>query len=291
MGNGKWGMGSGKMKKITSDELKIIARYIYDISGIYLDQSKAYLVETRLNSLMKETESVSYHELYHKAKTDLTCALEGKIIDAICTQETMFFRDNSPFELLRARILPELIARKSSQPSFFPASIRIWSAGCSTGQEIYSIAILLKEFLLNPLKFNIRLMGTDISNSAISCSLSGEYSQVTVERGLPKDKLDRYFMQSGQKWKIKDDIRSMCTFRKLNLMDSFDGLGSFDIVFCRNVAIYFQQNDKVILFNKLADILEPGGYLIIGSSESISGINSRFEPVTHLNMIFYQLKK
>jgi len=279
------------MQRITSDELKIFLRYIYDISGIFLDQSKAYLVETRLKSLMKETKSVSYHELCHKAKSDLTCALERKIIDAICTQETMFFRDNSPFTLLRTRILPELVARKASQPTFFPASIRIWSAACSTGQEIYSIAIVLKEFLLNPSKFNIRLLGTDISDSAISGALSGEYSQMTVERGLSRDKRNKYLFKNGQKWKIRDNIRSICTFRKHNLMDSFSGLGRFDIVFCRNVAIYFRQKDKVILFNKLADILEPGGYLIIGSSESVSAISSRFEPVIHSNMIFYQLKK
>jgi len=276
---------------MTPDELKIIAKYIYDISGIYLDQSKAYLVETRLKHLMKETGSVSYYELHQKAKAEPTRTLERRIIDAICTQETMFFRDNSPFKLLRARILPELIERKTSQPSFFPTSIRIWSAGCSTGQETYSIAIVLREFLSDLSKFNIRLLGTDISDFAISCALSGEYSQVTVERGLPKDKLDKYFKQIGQKWKIRNDVRSMCTFRKHNLMNSLNNLGRFDIVFCRNVAIYFRQTDKVMLFNKLADIMEPGGYLIIGSSESISGINTRFEPITHSNMIFYQLKK
>ncbi len=276
------------MQQITSDELKTFSRYIYDISGIHLDQSKAYLVETRLKSLMTETESVSYNDLYYQAKSD--SGLEEKIIDAICTQETMFFRDNSPFTLLKNRILPELIRRKASQPTYFPASIRIWSAACSTGQEIYSIAIVLKEFLLNPSKFNIQLLGTDISKSAISGALSGEYSQITVERGLPKDKRDKYFFKTGLKWKIRDDIRTLCAFKKHNLMDSFNGLGRFDIVFCRNVAIYFKPKDKVMLFNKLADILEPGGYLIIGSSEALSGISSRFEPVIHSNMICYRLK-
>ena len=278
------------MQQITSDELKTFSRYIYDISGIHLDQSKAYLVETRLKSLMTETESVSYYDLYHKAKSDHIHSLEEKIIDAICTQETMFFRDSSPFTLLRNKILPELIARKTSKPTYFPASLRIWSAACSTGQEIYSIAIVLKEFMLNPSKFNIQLLGTDISDSAISGAVSGEYSEVAVGRGLPKDKRNKYFFKTGLKWKIRDDIKSICTFKKYNLMDSFNGLGRFDIVFCRNVAIYFKPKDKVILFNKLADILEPGGYLIIGSSEALSGISSKFEPVIHSNMIFYQLK-
>ena len=278
------------MKNITSDELKIISGYIYKISGIYIDRSKAYLIETRLKHIIEETESLSYRELYHKAKSDYTCEIERKIIDAICTRETMFFRDNSPFELLKTRILPELIARKAASPSFFPISIRIWSAGCSTGQELYSIAIVLKEFLSNPIKFNIKLLGTDISDAAISEALSGEYSQAILERGLPEDKL-KYFKQSGQKWKIRDNIRSMCTFKKHNLMNSFNKLGSFDLVFCRNVSIYFQQSDKIKLFNKFADILEPGGYIIIGSSESLAGVTSKFEPVIHSNKIFYQLKK
>jgi len=276
------------MQRITPDELKTFARYIYDISGIHLDQSKAYLVETRLKLLMAETESVSYNDLYYKAKSD--SRLEGNIIDAICTQETLFFRDNSPFTLLKNRILPELIAQKASKPTYFPTSLRIWSAACSTGQELYSIAIVLKEILLNQSKFNIQLLGTDISDSAISGAVSGEYSQVIVERGLPKDKRDKYLSKSGLKWKIRDDIKSICTFRKHNLMDSFSGLGRFDIVFCRNVAIYFKLKDKITLFNKFADILEPGGYLIIGSSEALTGINSRFEPVIHSNMICYRLK-
>ncbi|MEE4359533.1 MAG: protein-glutamate O-methyltransferase CheR [Desulfococcaceae bacterium] len=279
------------MIKISPGELKMIAGYIYDISGIYLDQSKTYLVETRLKQLVRESGSASYHELCRKAKSDSTSSLESKIIDAICTQETMFFRDNSPFELLKSRILPELIGRKDAQASAFPPGIRIWSAGCSTGQEIYSIAMVLREFLPNPAKYNIRLLGTDISDFAVSAAASGEYSRAAVERGLSEDKLTRYFVQKGEKWKVRDDIRSMCSFRKLNLMKPLNGLGSFDIVFCRNVAIYFQQKDKIMLFNRIADILEPGAYLIIGSSESISGFSSRFEAVSHLNMIYYRLKE
>jgi len=278
------------MKTIASDEFNIIAGYIYEISGIYLDLSKTYLVETRLNQLLKETGVSSYHELYRKAKTDTARTLERKIIDAITTRETMFFRDNSPFELLKTKILPELCARKLSQSASFPASLRIWSAGCSTGQEIYSISIVLYEYLFNSKKYNIQLLGTDISGTAISSAISAEYSQIVVERGLPREMLNRYFIKTGEKWKIKNDIRARCSFRKHNLMDSFSGLGCFDIVFCRNVAIYFQHKDKVKLFDKLADIIEPGGYLIIGSSESITGINSRFQPFTHLNMIYYRLK-
>lgn len=277
------------MSRITRDELNIISRYICEVSGIYLDNSKAYLVETRLKSLLRETGSGTYYDLYRKAKSDKTCALEKKIIDAICTPETMFFRDNSPFELLKKKLLPELVARKSS--SNFPANIRIWSAGCSTGQELYSIAMILRESLADSAKFRISLLGTDISDAAVSCASSGEYSQVTVERGLPPEKLAVYFRKNSKKWRIREDIRAMCTFRNHNLMDSFEGLGRFDIVFCRNVAIYFQKEDKAAVFKKIGDILEPDGFLIIGSSEAISGANSLFEPVTHSNVIFYRLKK
>jgi chemotaxis protein methyltransferase CheR len=279
------------MNKVTLNEFKMIAAYIYEISGIDLDQSKVYLIETRLAHLLKETGIRSYIELYHKAKTDPSRTLERKIIDAICTHETMFFRDQSPFELLKSRILPELTEQKASSSNRLPANISIWSAGCSTGQEIYSIAIVLKEFRLSPVKYNIRLLGTDISDAALSCAASGEYSQMSVDRGLPQDKRDKYFRQNGLKWKIRDDIRAMCSFKKHNLMNPFDELGVFDLVFFRNVAIYFRQEDKIELFKKLADVFKPGGYLIIGSSESISGINSKFEPVTHANMIYYQLKK
>lgn len=284
-------MGIGPaMKRITSDEFNVLARYIYDKTGIFLDRSKTYLVETRLNGLMKETGSVSFLDLHQKVRSDTTGALEEKLIDAICTRETLFFRDKSPFELLRRRILPELIARKTGNASGAPASLGIWSAGCATGQELYSIAMVLKECLPHPERFQIRLLGTDISNTAMAGARSGQYSQITVQRGLTKETLNRYFIRNGDKWRIADPIRRMCMFRKHNLMDSFMGLGRFDIVFCRNVAIYFQPRDKKALFNKLADAIEPGGYLIIGASESLAGGNSRFMPVSESNMIFYQVR-
>lgn len=277
------------MKRITSEEFTALSRFIYEKSGIYLDSSKTYLVETRLQRLLKETGCDSFDALYRKARSDAAGVMEDQLIDAICTRETLFFRDNSPFELLRRKILPDLIARKTATDSLSPARLNIWSAGCSTGQEIYSIAIVIRECLPNPNRFQIRLMGTDISDTALAGARSGEYSQVTVERGLPADKLNRYFTRNGGAWRVRDDIRRMCAFRKHNLMAPFDGLGRFDIVFCRNVAIYFKPEDKEKLFDKLANALEPGGCLIIGSSESLSGMKSRFRTVAESNMIYYQV--
>lgn len=280
------------MLKITPDEINLLSKYIYRITGIDLDQKKAYLFESRLGPLVEEQGFSSYAEFYHKAKTDFSKSLERKIVDAITTKETLFFRDTGPFELLRHKILPDLIdMRTAKSSSLLPVSIRIWSAACSTGQEVYSISIVLKELLPDLKKYNTKLLGTDISDAAIAQASYGEYNKFEIERGLAKDKLQRYFTPNGNSWKIKDEIRAIATFKKLNLMLPFAGLGKFDIVFCRNVAIYFSLEDRKKLFNKIADILESDGYLITGSTESLTGICPRFEPKRHLRSIFYQLKK
>ncbi|RLC08894.1 MAG: protein-glutamate O-methyltransferase CheR [Deltaproteobacteria bacterium] len=280
------------MIKITPDEVNLISRYIHRVSGILLDQTKAYLIESRLGRLVEEMGLSSYRALYEKVRFDGSKTLERKIIDAITTNETLFFRDASPFQLLQHKILPDLIDRRSGKSSgLLPISIRIWSAGCSTGQEVYSIAIVLKELLPDLRKFRIKLLGTDISDSAIAQASYGQYSKFEIERGLPRDKLLKYFNANGNHWKVKDEIRAMATFKKQNLMESFLGLGRFDIIFCRNVAIYFPLEDRKKLFEKIANSLEGDGYLIIGASESLTGICSRFEPKRHLKSVFYQLRE
>ena len=279
------------MIKITPDEFKVISRYIQGLSGIHLDNTKSYLVETRLNKIVEELGCSSYSELYSRARSDRTNALARKIIDAISTHETLFFRDTSPFEVLQHKILPDLIDRHTNRSSgALPVNIRIWSAACSTGQEIYSIAIVLKELLGDLKKFNIKLLGTDISDVAVARASYGAYNKFEIERGLPPDKLERYFRQNKDGWKIKDKIRAMTVFKKFNLMLPFSSLGEFDIVFCRNVAIYFEMKDRKKLFEKIAQVLAPNGYLITGSSESLTGICPEFEPKQHLRSIFYQLK-
>ncbi len=278
------------MKKITPDELKIMAKYIHAICGISLDQSKAYLIETRLGGLLAETGCSSYNDLCHKAKADVSKVIERKIIDAISTNETLFFRDTSPFDVLQHKIIPDLIDLRSAKSSFLPPQIRIWSAACSTGQEVYSIAIVLKELLSDLKKYNLKLLGTDISDAAIAQSSYGSYNKFEIERGLQADKLTKYFTRSGDGWKIKDEIRSMAMFRKLNLMLPFTGVGKFDIVLCRNVAIYFNLEDRKKLFEKIADVMEPDGYLLIGSSESLTAVCPRLIPKRYLRSIFYQLK-
>lgn len=278
------------MLKITPEEIKLITKYIYEISGIYLDESKKYLLETRLNTIAEEYGCSSYQDFYSKAKTDASKLIERKIIDAISTNETLFFRDTGPFQLLQHKIFPELIDARTSKSALIKTNLKIWSAASSTGQELYSVAIVLQELLGDLSKYSIKLLGTDISDAAIAQASSGKYNKFEIERGLARDKLTRYFNSLGQTWKINDQIRAMVNFRKFNLMAPFTGLGKFDIVLCRNVAIYFTLEDRKKLFNKIADVLEPDGYLIIGSTESLTGICPRFIPKRHLRSIFYQLK-
>ena len=278
------------MLKIQPGELKIIAKYIHDISGIFLDQSKSYLFETRLGSIAEELGCKSYEELYSQAKRDASRKIERKIVDAISTNETLFFRDKGPFELLQHKILPEMIdARTPSSPAL-KTNIRIWSAASSTGQELYSIAITIKELIRDLSPYSIKLLGTDISDMAVSQASYGKYNKFEIERGLDRRFLQKYFTLFGDSWKIKDEIRAMVNFRKFNLMQPFASLGKFDIIFCRNVAIYFTLEDRKKLFNRIADSLADDGFLVIGSTESLTGVCPRFVPKRHLRSIFYQKK-
>ena len=279
------------MIKVTTDDIKAISKYILDISGIDLNESKAYLIETRLNGLLKEYECSSYGELCNRARADHSKTIENKIIDAISTNETLFFRDIGPFEVLQHKILPDLIDRRTEKASgMLPIPIRIWSAACSTGQEVYSIAIVLKELLSDFSKYNINLIGTDISSSAIGQASYGAYNKFEIERGLSKEILQKYFIPNGGNWRISDEVRAMVSFDKQNLLNPFVGLRKVDIIFCRNVAIYFNLENRKKLFENIARVLEPDGFLIIGATESLNGISPMFEPKRYLRTIYYQLK-
>ena len=279
------------MYKITPEEYKVFSKYILDISGIMLGIGKEYLIETRLNPILTKLGCKSFAELYHKVRMDQTKTIEKNIIDAISTNETYFFRDRAPFELIQHKIIPDLIDTRSKvvKPRT-PIKIRIWSAASSTGQEIYSIAIVLKELYLNPAKYEIKLLGTDISNAAITQASYGKYNKFEIARGLPPEKARKYFNPDGDHWRIQDEIRSMAVFQKINLMQPFIGLGKFDIIFCRNVAIYFNPQERSRLYEKIAGVLEPDGYLLIGATESLTNDTKLFEPKKYLRAVFYQLK-
>ena len=275
------------MIRLRPDEHKNLAQYVYSLCAVHLDESKGYLIESRLAGLVEESGAGSYGDLLRRAKSEPSRALERRIVDAITTNETFFFRDTSPFELLRHKIIPDLIDRRARSGS---ARIRIWSAACSTGQELYSIAILLKELLGDPERYGVSLLGTDISDDAVARASHGRFSPVEISRGLTDAQRTRYFVPVAGGWQIRDEIRAMAFFKKLNLMTDFAALGRFDVIFCRNVAIYFTERDRIALFGRMERALEPDGYLVLGAMESLNGICPRFESKRHLRSVFYQMR-
>jgi chemotaxis protein methyltransferase CheR len=275
------------MIKLLPEELKPLAQYIYSVCAVSLDESKSYLIEGRLGPLLEQAGCSSYGAFLQRARGDASRDLERRVIDAITTNETLFFRDTAPFDLLRYKIVPDLIDRRAHTGR---SSLRIWSAACSTGQEIYSIAMLLKEMLGDTDRYGVRLLGTDISNDAVARASRGLFTPIEITRGLADPLRQKYFVQGPKGWQIRDELRAMVSFKRMNLMDNFSALGRFDIVFCRNVAIYFNDRDRASLFSRIQHVLEPNGYLLVGAMESLSGVCPQFEAKRHLRSVFYQVK-
>lgn len=273
---------------ITAEEVTIWSRYVQETCGIVLDQSKAYLLETRLGALVREAGATGFSDLFYKLRADVSQTLRGKVVDAITTNETSFFRDTAPFELLRHKLLPELIDHRSK--GVRPIPIRIWSAACSTGQEMYTIGIILKELLGSFNGYDIRILGTDISNRAIAAASRGHYTDLEMGRGLAPMAAQKHFTREGSEWKIRDEIRALASFRKMNLLEAFAFPAPFDIILCRNVAIYFAEADRARLFHNFARCLARDGCLIIGSTESLTGLCPEFVAQRYLRTVFYQLQ-
>lgn len=266
--------------------------YIYSITGISLDPSKIYLLETRFATLLKEVNCLSFQCLLEKVKADQSGALKRKVIVAITTNETSFFRDSAPFEMLKHKIIPDLVDTRSKQvPKGRALTIRVWSAACSTGQEVYSTAICFKEVLHDLSKYDIRILGTDISDKVVAQASYGKYSKLEMERGLAPDKTNSYFLPDGPDYRVRDEIRAITTFKNLNLLEPLNFPNKFDIVFCRNVAIYFSEADKRKLFDGITRVLSQDGYLIIGSTETLVGISQSFESKRHIRSVYYQLRR
>ncbi|EIM64291.1 CheR family methyltransferase [Desulfobacter postgatei] len=275
--------------KVTPEEFKLFSQYILDISGIAITVGKEYLLETRLNPLLAKYQCNSYADLIKKSKFGFNKELEGEIIDAISTNETYFFRDKSPFKLLQHKILPDLIDKRSKK-SIGKPTIKIWSAANSTGQELYSLAMTMIEMGITIDKYNIRLLGTDISDAAIAKASYGVYNKFEVARGLEPVRLNRFFQPKEDKYKVKDELRAMVQFKKMNLMKPFIGIGKFDIILCRNVMIYFTTEDRRRIYSNISKVMEPDGYLLIGSTESLVNDTDHFASFRYLNSVFYQFK-
>lgn len=277
------------MLKISPAEVAPWAELIAQLSGIRIDSSKAYLLETRLAPMARDLNATTASELFFKIKADATGKLKSQLVERMTTRETSFFRDQSPFQLIENKLLPELIDRVRLRNPNARVPIRIWSAAASSGQEIYTVAMLLRNLLGTDPRYAIRLLATDISHEAIAYASRASYDPFEIDRGLPHNFRQRFFTPDGKRWKLSDEIRAMVAFRQLNLLQDFSHLGTFDIILCRNVAIYFSEADKRDLFNRIGRVLDPNGSLIIGSTESLSGLCPQFASKRHLRAIFYQL--
>lgn len=272
--------------QVTAEDIKVISRLVNDLCGVVLDETKGYLIESRLSSVAEEAGCKTFSELYYKARYNTDKALQNAIIDAITTRETLFFRDTSPFEALQHKVLPELVDAKVGTP--YAKRLRIWSAACSTGQEPYSIAMLLHELLPDVAGWDIQITATDISDAAIQQASLGQYSDHEISRGMRQELLNKYFVRQTGGWRAKDELRAMIAYRRLNLLEPLVGLGPFDVIFCRNVAIYFTPEARRNLFERLTGVLGAAGYLFVGSSESLSDLGPRFKPHHHCRSVFYR---
>ena len=275
---------------ITKEEFILIREFIEASCGISLGDHKEYLLENRLSKLLTESGCKTYKEFYLKAKNEPQSGLRDKIVDAMTTNETMWFRDTYPFEILKQRVLPQFNQEALDGRRW---NMRIWSAACSTGQEPYSTAMTLMDFARGEKQYKLaqcEITATDISPSAIYLATAGNYDDFAMERGLPAMYKSRYFMKKGRFWSVKEELKKLIKFKIFNLQDSFTSLGKFDIIFCRNVAIYFSAQLKKELFTKLAKSLTPGGYFFLGGSESITGFSDDFEMLKHNNGVYYRLK-
>lgn len=253
--------------------------------GIVLGDNKQYLVKSRLTPLLDKYKLSSISELFNIVLSNRNQDLMIAAIDAMTTNETLWFRDSYPFDVLEQKVFPELLKEKNS--------INIWSSACSSGQEPYSIAILIDELKSKNslLTNNFNILATDISSTMLALCQSGIYDEIALTRGLSPERQSRYFDTYSESSKqIKDNIKNMVTFKPQNLLESYAPLGKFDVIFCRNVLIYFSSEIKNKVLNQMADSLHSGGYLILGASESVAFLNEKFEMIRCNPGIIYRRK-
>jgi chemotaxis protein methyltransferase CheR len=258
---------------VTPLDYEYLRKLLKQRSGLDLSADKQYLVESRLVPLARRVDLAGIAELVQKIKGGGADVLIAEVVEAMTTNETFFFRDKIPFDHMRETVLPALTQARANR-----RSLRIWSAASSTGQEPYSIAMLLKEAGQLLAGWRIEIVAADLSQSVLEKSKAGLFSQFEVQRGLPIQLLVKYFTQVGELWQLNADIRSMVQHRQLNLLQDFSCLGMFDVIFCRNVLIYFDQDTKAAIFERLARQLEPDGMLMLGAAESVVGITDAFRP-------------
>lgn len=252
---------------MTPANFDFIAAFLKDRSGLIITPDKLYLLDARLSPIARRMGHADLDALVGALQAPLADKLAGEVVDAMTTNETSFFRDRNPFEVLRTALLPGLSGRRASQ-----RSLRIWSAACSTGQEPYSLAMLIRDNFPLLKDWRIEIVATDLSPTVLQRARDGVFTAFEVQRGLPIHMLVKHFDQVEQSWRIKPELRAMIDFRPLNLLGELGGLGRFDIILCRNVLIYFDQPTKTRILTRMARMLPSDGALMLGGAESVFGL-------------------
>ncbi len=258
---------------MTPADFEFIASLLYKRSGLVLTPDKIYLLESRLTPLARQNGHGSLQDLIGAIRRTPREDLLVEVTEAMTTNESFFFRDKTPFEQFEKVMMPALTA---ARPEGRP--IRIWCAASSTGQEPYSLSILLKDKPALAGGRSVDIEATDLSEQVLERAREGVYTQFEVQRGLPVQLLVKHFEKAGTQWRIREDLRAMVTFSPLNLLNDFSKLGTFDIIFCRNVLIYFDRETKGRVLDRLADRLAPDGFLVLGAAETVFGLSERFAP-------------
>ena len=269
---------------MSTDEYTAFQKFLEDAAGIVLGDNKHYLVTSRLGRLMTERDIKSLGELLNLLTRDTR--LRERVIAAMTTNETSWFRDAHPFEVFKAHILPEL-AKKNTGP------VRIWSAACSSGQEPYSLSMCVQEYqTIHPgsLRADVEIIATDISPTVLEEAKAGVYDDIALGRGLTAERRARFFQKNGDRLEVRKEIKARVNFRSINLSQNYAALGKFNVILCRNVLIYFSTEMKRDVLQRMANILAPGGFLVLGGSESMASYCDAFQMVRVANGVIYQVK-
>ena len=268
-------MNTATIPNTGADAFDFICSLVRSRAAIELEPSKAYLVEARLGPVARENGMASLEELVATIRRTGAQDLTRQVVEGMTTNETSFFRDLHPFETLKTHVLPELIAKRSRE-----RTLTIWSSACSSGQEPYTIAMILREHFPALSSWNVRLIATDLSTQILSRAREGVFNQTEVNRGLPVALLLKYFRKEGLQWRINDEIRKLVEFREMNLVETWPlTLPTIDIVFMRNVLIYFSPDTKKAILGKIRRVLHPNGYLFLGGAETTMNLDASFERI------------
>jgi chemotaxis protein methyltransferase CheR len=271
---------------LTADDFRYISDLVHRHSAIVLEPGKEYLVESRLTPVLRDEGGTSIAELVQRLQARREPALTTKVVQAMTTNETSWFRDQHPFDVFSDHLLDAIATQRAPE-----RSVDVWCAAASTGQEPYSLAMLLQDWLLAHPGWRARVLATDLDEDVLARARAGRYTQLEVNRGLPVQRLVRHFSRAGTEWAIADELRRMVEFRQLNLATTFPPTtGTYDVVFCRNVLIYFDVPTKRAILGRLKAVLRPGGFLVLGGAETTLNIDDDFERVQLGRATFYRVR-